>query len=60
MIIGGLEPATAYVYSIKARDRWGNETNSDYYAVYTGSKMVSVFELIVKALEETFGWAVKK
>lgn len=60
IIISGLEPATAYVYSIKSRDRWGNETNSDYYAVYTGSKMVSVFELIVKALEETFGWAVKK
>ncbi len=60
MIISGLDPAAAYIYSIKARDRWGNETNSDYYAVYTGSKMVSVFELIVKALEETFGWAVKK
>jgi len=60
MIISGLEPATAYIYSIKSRDRWGNETTSDYYAVYTGSKMVSVFELIVQALEETFGWAVKK
>lgn len=60
IIIPGLEPATAYIYSIKSRDRWGNETTSDYYAVYTGSRMVSVFELIVKALEETFGWAVKK
>lgn len=60
MIISGLEPAKAYIYSIKSRDRWGNETASDYYAVYTGSRMVSVFELIVKALEETFGWAVKK
>lgn len=60
MIISELEPATAYIYSIKSRDRWGNETNSDYYAVYTGSRMVSVFELIIGAMEETFGWAVKK
>ena len=59
-ILSDLEPATAYVYRIKAQDRWGNESASDYFGAYTGKKADSVFELVVKAIEEVFGWAMKK
>ena len=60
VILSDLEPATAYVYKIKAKDRWGNETVSDYFGAYTGKKADSVFELVVKAVNEVFGWAMKK
>lgn len=57
--ITDIEPATAYIYLIKAKDRWGNETNSGYYAAFANSKTVSVFELIGKNFQEIFGWAIK-
>lgn len=60
VIIPKLEPATAYTYIITAKDKWGNTITSDKYSAYTGAKDVSVFELIVKAAEDTFGWAMKK
>ncbi|MFA6383611.1 MAG: hypothetical protein WCX17_04290 [Parcubacteria group bacterium] len=60
VIIPKLEPATAYTYIITAKDKWGNTITSDKYSAYTGAKDVSVFELIVKAAEDTFGWAMNK
>jgi hypothetical protein len=52
--------ASTYLYTVSVRDRYGNEVTSDSHAVYTGTKVVSLFELIVNALQEVFGWAVKK
>jgi hypothetical protein len=60
VVLPGLEQATTYLYTITVRDRWGNEITSDPYAVYTGAKNVSLFELIAGALGDTFGWAFKK
>jgi hypothetical protein len=60
VIIPKLDPATAYTYVISAKDKWGNTITSDKYSAYTGAKDVSVFELIVKAAEDTFGWAMNK
>lgn len=60
VVLAGLDQASTYVYTITVRDRWGNEAESDSYAVYTGAKNVSLFELISGALSETFGWAFKK
>jgi len=60
VIIPKLDPATAYTYIITAKDKWGNTITSDRYSAYTGAKNVSVFDLIVKAAEDTFGWAMKK
>lgn len=60
ILLANLEPGTAYTYSIKGKDRWANEVYSDRYAAYTGSKIISVFDLIVNAVKEVFGWAVKK
>lgn len=59
-VLSGLDQATTYVYIITVKDRWGNELTSDAYAVYTGAKNVSLFELISNALSDTFGWALKR
>jgi hypothetical protein len=59
-VISKLDFSNAYIYTIRSRDKWGNEIESDAFGFYTGSKEVSVFELILQALNDTFGWAVKK
>lgn len=58
-ILTGLDPGTTYIYTVTVKDRWGNEVKSDRYAAYTGKKEISVFELIIKEVEELFGWAMK-
>jgi hypothetical protein len=50
---------TTYVITVRARDRWENILESDKFSVYTGSKTVSVFDLIVKEIDAVFGWAMK-
>ncbi|OGI21801.1 MAG: hypothetical protein A2808_01825 [Candidatus Moranbacteria bacterium RIFCSPHIGHO2_01_FULL_55_24] len=60
VLIPGLDPASTYIYTILSRDRFGNEISSDSHAVYTGSKTVSLFDLIADAVGEVFGWAIKK
>lgn len=60
IIIPGLDQASTYVYEITSTDRFGNETTSESHAVYTGSRTVSLFDLIANAVGEVFGWAVKK
>lgn len=60
MVIPGLDQASTYVYSITSSDRFGNTVTSDSHAVYTGSKTVSLFDLIAGAIGDVFGWAVKK
>lgn len=59
-VLDQLDLASTYLYTISVRDRYGNEVTSDSYAIYTGSKVVSLFELITGALQDVFGWAVKK
>ncbi len=58
--IPGLDQASTYVYTINGSDRFGNTVSSEQHAVYTGSKTVSLFDLIADAVGEVFGWAVKK
>lgn len=60
VIIAGLDQASTYVYSIVSHDRFGNESTSESHAVYTGSRTVSLFDLIAGAVGDVFGWAVKK
>jgi len=58
-VLANLEHGTAYNFVIRVKDRWGNTATSNRFAAYSGSKAVSVFELISNALDDTFGWAVK-
>lgn len=60
VIISGLESASTYLYTIKASDRFGNTVVSDPYAVFTGAKNVSLFDLIAGAIGDVFGWAIDK
>jgi hypothetical protein len=60
VIIPGLDQASTYVYEITSNDRFGGVTTSESHAVYTGSRTVSLFDLIANAVSEVFGWAVKK
>lgn len=59
LILTGLDPASTYLYTIKATDRFGNAVTSEPYAVFTGARSVSLFDLIAGAIGEVFGWAVK-
>ncbi len=60
VIIPGLDQASTYVYEITSKDRFGGVSTSESHAVYTGSRTVSLFDLIANAVSEVFGWAVKK
>ncbi|MEK9151242.1 MAG: hypothetical protein AAB547_01275 [Patescibacteria group bacterium] len=60
LIIPGLDQASTYIYTIAAQDRFGNAVVSDPYAVYTGSRTVSLFDLIAGAIGDVFGWAVSR
>lgn len=58
VIIAGLDPASTYLYTIDAADRYGNQVKSEPHAVFTGARTVSLFDLIAGAIGEVFGWAV--
>lgn len=47
-----------YVFFISAKDKWGNVTESEKYAFYSGSDSPSLFDLLEKAFKEMFGWAM--
>jgi hypothetical protein len=59
LIIAGLDPASTYLYTVDATDRYGNRSVSDPHAVFTGARSVSLFDLIAGAIGEVFGWAVQ-
>lgn len=59
VILAALDLDTTYVITVQAQDRWGNTLKSDKFSVYTGSKSISVFDLIVKEINAVFGWAMK-
>jgi hypothetical protein len=57
--LASLDLGATYVFEVTARDKWDRTVLSDKFSVYTGSKIISVFELIIKALNDTFSWAIK-
>jgi hypothetical protein len=59
-IIGKLNPSTAYTFTIRARDKWGNEKLSERFAFYTGAPNISIIDMLTGAVKDTFGWAVGK
>jgi hypothetical protein len=59
VILSNLDQASTYIYSITAKDRYGSRIATDTYAVYTGSKTASLFDLISGAVTDAFGWAIK-
>jgi hypothetical protein len=60
LVLGKLDQATRYSFVVEVTDRAGNTAKSDEFVAYTGTKAVSVFELISSELDNMFGWAIKK
>jgi hypothetical protein len=56
LIIGKFDFSTRYTYSVKAKDRWGNQVESDEFIAYSGQKTDSVFMLITKEFKKLFNW----
>ncbi|MFZ1719946.1 MAG: fibronectin type III domain-containing protein [Candidatus Moraniibacteriota bacterium] len=59
VVIPNLSQGTTYLYTIHAKDRFGNDTKSDTYAMFTGAEQLSLIDLIANAARDTFSWAVK-
>ena len=56
VIIKELEVASTYHYRIVAKDKRNNQTISNDYTFVTPEKNKSIWQLIVRSLEETFSW----
>lgn len=59
VVIPNLSQGTTYLYTIHAKDRFGNAVSSDTYAMFTGAQQLSLIDLIANAAKDTFSWAVK-
>lgn len=59
VVLAKLDLDTTYILEVQVQDRWGNVVTSEKFSVYTGSKVISILELIVKEINKLFGWAVK-
>jgi len=59
IIISDLEPGTTYHFRLVSKDRRGNEGRSQDFTMLTQEKEESIFQLILKTLEETFSWVGK-
>ncbi len=59
LVMNKLELSTRYTFIIEANDREGNVSVSDTLVAFTGSKPVSVFDLISGEFDSIFGWAIK-
>lgn len=59
VVIPNLSQGTTYLYTIHAKDRFGNAVKSDTYAMFTGAEQLSLIDLIANAAKDTFSWAVK-
>jgi hypothetical protein len=56
VIIKELNPSSTYHFRIAGKDKRGNLTDSQDYNFVTPEKNKSVWQLIVRSLEETFSW----
>ena len=60
ILLDNIDFSTIYVFRIRSKDRWGNSIATEYFSAYTGEKSASIFDLIANAIEDVFGWAMKK
>lgn len=56
IVISTLSPTTVYKYKLTSKDVDDNVTESDTYALLTPATRVSIIDLIIKNLEDVFGW----
>lgn len=58
-VLERLDMETTYVFFIESTDKWAVKTKSEMYAMYSGEKTASLFDLLGEAFGDIFGWAVK-
>jgi len=58
-LLKNIDFSTIYIYRVSSVDRWGNKVATEYFSAYTGEKSESIFDLIVNAVEDVFGWAMR-
>ena len=56
IVLADLSPSTVYEYRVKSVDRAKHATKSDARVLLTPQRRVSAFDLIIRNLEDTFGW----
>jgi len=56
VVLPDLQPSTVYEYRVKSVDRAGREVTSEPRVLLTPQRRVSAFDLIIRNLEDTFGW----
>jgi hypothetical protein len=58
-VITNFKPGNIYSFQVKAIDSGGNETLSKIHTFMTAKNKESIIQVIIKILEDTFGWAKK-
>lgn len=56
ILLPSLEPGQIYSFQIESMDSSGNLTRSKTYTILTPKEKEGVIQVILKQLEETFGW----
>lgn len=56
VVLPDMQPSTVYEYRVRSMDRSGREIISEPRVLLTPQRRVSAFDLIVRNLEDTFGW----
>jgi len=55
-IIPKLEPGQVYSFKVESADSAGNAARSQLYSLLAPKKKETIFDIILRILEETFGW----
>jgi len=56
VVLSELKPSTVYEYRVSSMDRAKHITKSDSRVLLTPQRRVSAFDLIIRNLEDVFGW----
>jgi hypothetical protein len=56
VLLPGLEPGEVYSFQIESADSQGNLTRTKTYTLLTPKEKEGVLQVIIKQMEETFGW----
>lgn len=60
LLLSDLDQSQRYTFVITAIDRWGNQSSSENFSVFTGEKTASIIDVITSQFQDIFSWAVRK
>ncbi|MCF6276951.1 MAG: fibronectin type III domain-containing protein [Candidatus Magasanikbacteria bacterium] len=56
LVLTNFEPGSVYQFQVESKDSTGNITKSRTFTILTPKQKESVFQVILKNIEETFSW----